>query len=97
MNYHAQSLCDSGGLTLSDGEHRAFRGWGTLEDRVLRNMSLSVGVMVKRGTQTNFFFGPKNFSNMSLTIFSNFEILSDINWSHSIFGAIFGKIGGCFR
>ena len=43
-----------------------------------------------------FYSGPKLFLNFSLTIFK-FEILSDITWSHAIFGTIFGKIGACFR
>ena len=30
-----------GGLTLSDGEHKALRRWGTPEDRALRDISLS--------------------------------------------------------
>ena len=39
-------------MTLSGGEHKALREWGNPEDRTLRDMSLSAGVMVKRGTQT---------------------------------------------
>ena len=37
-------------LPLSDGEYKAPRSWGTPEDRALRDMSLSAGVMVRRGT-----------------------------------------------
>ena len=44
----------------------------------------------------NFFSGPKKISNFSL-LFFKFQILSDISWSHTIFGAVFGKIGGYFR
>ena len=41
-----------------------------------------------------FSLDPKK-SNFSLTIFQT-EILSDITWLHAIFGAIFGKMCGCF-
>ena len=40
---------EAGGLALSDGEHKPFRGRGTSEDHALRDKSLSAGVMVKRG------------------------------------------------
>ena len=39
-----------GGLTLSDVEHKALKGWGTPEDR-----ALSAGAMVKKGTQDQNF------------------------------------------
>ena len=46
------------GQPLSGGEHKALRGGVSYpEDRALRDMSLSVGVMVKRGTPDQNFFG----------------------------------------
>ena len=42
--------------TLSDGEHKPLRGWGTIEDRALRDMSLSAGVMVKKGIPDQNFY-----------------------------------------
>ena len=44
-------------MTLSDGEHKALRGWSTPEDRALRDMSLSAGLMVIRGAPDQFFLG----------------------------------------
>ena len=37
------------GQPLSDGEHKALSRWGTSEDCAIRDMSLSAGLMVKRG------------------------------------------------
>ena len=45
------------GEPLNDGEHKAPRGWGTPEERALRDMSPSAGVMVRRGTPDQFFLG----------------------------------------
>ena len=102
------------GQPLSDGEHKALSGWGTHEDRALRDMSFSAGEMVKRarGNPRPIFQEltllwrcggekgyprPKSFWEVSLSVDIFAKNLSAIAWSHAIFGAIFGKMGGCFR
>ena len=75
------------------------------------NISLSAGVMVIRGTpdkkfvncplETTFLLKvgkilPLKENYFWTRIIFEFEILSYITWSHAIFGAIFGKMGGCF-
>ena len=39
------------GGSLSEGEHNAFRGWGTQGQLSLRDMSLSDDKILERGTQ----------------------------------------------
>ena len=45
-----------GAQPLSDGEHKAFRGWGTQEQLSLRDMSLSDDKITWKGVLKEFLF-----------------------------------------
>ena len=59
---------------------------GYPEDRLLRDISLSAGVMVKRGTQATFLWTQKSFKFFDY-YFSNFKFCPILP------GAILGKMG----
>ena len=48
---HLDSNLQRGRQPLRDGEHNAFRGWGTQGQLLFRDMSLSDDEILKKGTQ----------------------------------------------